>query len=68
MGPFSRHRLLQHAALLDDDLFLGLVAAALDLNELYRVHHVHTLGHSPESHVSVVRPPRVVLDVDEKSK
>lgn len=59
-------RCSKQAALVDDHGFLGFVCAALDLEALYLVHHVHPVGHAPERHVAVVRPPRVVLDGDEE--
>lgn len=56
----------QHAAGVDNHGALGAICAALDLDALNRVHHIHPLRHSPERHVSVVCPPGVVLNGDEK--
>ena len=57
----------EQTALVDDHRLLRLICAALDLDALYLVHHVHPLGHAPKGHVAVVRPACVVLDGDEES-
>ena len=56
----------QQAAVVDDHGALRAICAAFHLDALYLVHHVHPLRNSPERHVAVVCPPRIVLDGDEE--
>lgn len=56
----------QQAAGVDENGALRAICAAVDLDALNRVHHLHPLRNPPERHVAVVCPPRVVLDGDEE--